>query len=342
MTPLPSLGLGVITYRSLPTIDRCLESVLAAAAQVDTFEGVVVDNNSPDDTARHLDEHWADRFRLVLRDDNLGYAVAVNSVARVARGDIIGIVNPDTELDPEALRLGLAFLRDRPEVGVLGGNLHGGGRGAICFGNLPTPWRFYYTNAGLRRVIPVTAWRTGLDMPPDAKDPFPVGYPCGAFLLIRRAAWEEVGPFDERFFLYFEETDWATRCHRTKWQAWVHPGVRVRHKGGASTGSDEASQITMFTRFYRSGFMYLAKHYGVPTARRVYRQLRSTSHLKQKLLALPLPADIRAAQRITHPALEATAEFVFSDQLSGNPALVLRPPHPAEAVALQHYPRKRP
>ena len=334
MTPtLPSLGIGIVTYNSMRHIDRCLESVLTASEGLDT-DLVVVDNASTDGTPQHLREHWAPLgVRIILREENVGYAGGVNTIARSVHGDVIAFLNPDLTLNPDTIRKALEYLAANPQVGLVGGDLHDlDGISTMVYGALPTPWRLHYAYSGLRRIWLNPSWDMGRGLSPGMHQPFGVGYPCGAMWFVRREAWNEVGPFDERYFLYFEETDWATRCHKTHWKVMVNPAIVATHEGAGSTPKDLEAQTMMFARFFRSAFQYLAKHFGVRAARRTYRQMLATLHFKQALLELFAANPVRESQVVIRSGMERNETFVMGPDLSGDPTLVLRPPSPAEEV----------
>lgn len=326
------LGLGIITYNSRRHIDRCLESVFRAMEAEPGVDLVVVDNASLDGTAAYLAERWPGApFRLIARPDNVGYAGGVNTIARNVGGDYLGILNPDLELRPETLQRACAYLDATPEVGLVGGNLlNPRGTSELVYGALPSPFKLWFAYSGLRRLLANPAWDLGRGLAPGTDQPFEVGYPCGAMWFLRRSAWEEVGPFDERFFLYFEETDWATRCHQTHWKVMVHPDIVAMHEGGGSSGNDEAAQIVVHERFFRSAFQYLAKHYGVRAARSTFRSLDATLRIKAGVLRFGKLARIGASQHPIRTGLMANREFVMGSELSADGKPVVRPVSPAE------------
>ena len=331
MSRLPSLGLGIITYNSKDKIDACLETILAAAESLEEFQLVIVDNGSPDGTGDYLKDKYGTRFRIICRD-NCGFAGGVNTLARALDGDILCICNPDLTLEKNALTMGLQLFVDDPKVGVCGANLlNSEGESALVYGNLPTPWNFFWHFSGLRRLWANPNWDLGRGVHSGQTAPFEVGYPTGAMWMIRKEAWEAVGPFDERYFLYFEETDWAFRCHTTDWKVMTHPGIGGMHEVGGSTEKDDDSQIQMWTRFFRSGFQFLAKHYGVGKARSTYGRLRRFGAAKNAVLSVKKNSPSVKSQFLIQSALKNIAGFVWGDELSASQELILRDPHPAES-----------
>jgi GT2 family glycosyltransferase len=309
----PALSVGVVTHNSRRHVDACLESILAAGAD----DLVVYDSASSDGTGAHLREHWEPRgVRVVLARDNRGYGHGANAAAALGAREILAFVNPDLVLDPGALETAVSYLAATPDVGVVGGNLRRrGGRPGIAGGQLPTPWRLYYQFSGLRRLWPNPAWAIGHPIPAGRTAPVEIGYPSGALWFVRRAAWEEVGGFDPRFFLYFEETDWATRCHRSRWRVMSHPAVTAVHEAGGSAGTGAEARVTRHARYFRSAFQYLAKHHGPEAARSTYRAMLATLRAKQVLLGWSGRRALRDSHAPVAAGLARARGFVMSPGL---------------------------
>ncbi len=317
------LLVGIVTYNSRQHIDRCLESVFEALAEMrgDCLI-VVVDNDSTDGTAAHLEAVWSVRgVRVIRAGKNAGFAAGVNLIAAAAESEFLCILNPDLVLDPSALVTALEHLSDCPDVGLVGGNLlNPSGESEWVFGALPTPFKVWFSFSSLRRLPHPQSWDLCSGLDAGVVAPQEVDYPCGALWIIRRSAWAAVGPFDERYFLYFEETDWANRCGRAGWKVMLHPGVRALHEGGGSSGRDRAARVRTHTFYFRSAFQYLAKHHGIQSARSTFRSMKAMMGIKQALLGFRHGLGSNVA--VVYEALVANEAFVFSSELSGSQALV--------------------
>ena len=92
-----------------------------------------------------------------------------------------------------------------------------------------------------------------------SRAPAPIDHPLGACMLIRRAAWQDVGPFDEGYFMYLEEVDWCQRGRARGWQIWQQPAAVAIHHGGASTRQHAEA---MFAQLWRSRLRYYARYHG--------------------------------------------------------------------------------
>lgn len=180
---------------------------------------------------------------LVASRRNLGYAAAVNRGAACMPGRDVLLLNPDVEApeptDVEALRAALA---SRPRAAVVAPSLlgHDGGvqYSARRFPSLAA--MLGSTAAG--RFGPLGRAYTRYVEPSQARRPIPVDWVIGAAMLIRRAAFDELCGWDERYFLYMEDADFCRRCARAGWEVWLIPDVQVVH-GYARASSDPSASI---------------------------------------------------------------------------------------------------
>lgn len=196
--------------------------------------------------------------RLIESASNLGYAAGNNRAAAKARGEYLLLLNPDTVVERDALGGLLAFMEERPQAGACSPrlNLPDGSPQPFTFGEDPRPG--YLLRRGWNRLVhqrPLHDWNLAI--------PTEMEWVSGACMLVRRAAWEEVGGFDEGFFMYFEDNDLCLRMRRAGWQVWYNPTVAITHVGGQSAQHYAASG-----RAYVQSLLYFyRKHYGrVPAA----------------------------------------------------------------------------
>jgi GT2 family glycosyltransferase len=246
---------AVIVHHRTP--DDTVEAVRAITAAAPETEIVVVDNASDDSIARRLWDE-ASAARLVVETENRGYGAACNRGARETSRPFVLFLNSDAIAQEEAVDA-LAAALDRDDrsaaVGPRLQNADGTLQPSIL--RLPTFWRIFCESSGL-------AFLTG------GRGPFrghsatrenhsrPQEVECvkGAALLVRRAALEEVGGFDERFFLYAEESDLCARLRLRGWRILFEPSARVVHRGGASAGD------RLFGQLNESLAAYVIRHQG--------------------------------------------------------------------------------
>jgi N-acetylglucosaminyl-diphospho-decaprenol L-rhamnosyltransferase len=233
------LAIVIVNYRSGDDVLRALESVDATADGLE-LELVVVDNASGDGSADAIAAARPD-VRLVRNESNRGFAAGVNSGFAAGSAEFVLVLNPDTIVEPGALRALVDHLRSYPDVGVAAPLLfHQDGspqpNGYRRFPNLLTLFADF--------CVPVSYAFALLPVPhphnlsPAALAAGPrVAHAYGAALAVRRRAFEQAGPFDEGFFLYLEETEWQERVGKAGWAIEIVPAARVVHlvRGGGES-----------------------------------------------------------------------------------------------------------
>ncbi len=231
-----------------------LARALASLSKLPEVETVVVDNASADGSADFV----AAEFPSVQLDRsavNLGFAAGVNRGVRRASGEYLLLLNPDAELEAGALEHLRRFMDTHPRAALAGPVLTYGDRRAQ-----ESAFRF----PGLAQValdlFPVSRLmgsRLNGRYPPSSA-PRRVDHPLGACMLIRRAAWEDVGPLDDGYFMYVEEVDWCRRAQRRGWEVWQVPQAMVVHHAGQST---RQRPNRMFVQLWRSRLRYYERHH---------------------------------------------------------------------------------
>jgi GT2 family glycosyltransferase len=261
MTAETSVVAVVVTYRSGPTIADCLA---ALGSQLDAADAlVVVDNASPggaDDVAAALertDTPAARRF--VPMDRNVGFGRACNRGAAEFPDHHVLLVNPDAVLEPGALRALREFLADQPRYGAVGPLVErfDGSPEPGCRRSLPNPAVAFGRLSRLDRAFPNRFGSYNrLDADPLTATDIEAG--SGCCVLIRRQAWDAVGGFDPRFFMYAEDLDLFLRLGAAGWRTRYLPEARVLHHKGAST---DTVRIRMLFEFHRAMWAYYRKHH---------------------------------------------------------------------------------
>jgi len=251
---MPAIGIVIVTYNSEAVIDPCLDAALRSGAAI-----VVVDNASSDGTRAAVSGRGV---RLLANDSNLGFAKAVNQGFAVLNCPYVLLLNPDA-----VLKGGLEPLReacDLPGAAGAGGLLLGAdGRPQAGFmvRQLPTAAVLVMEALLLNRLWPgnpINAAYRGLRL--DYAVEQRVEQPAGAFLMIRRAVWEELGGFDERFWpLWFEDVDFCRRALARGYCFYYVPSAVAIHTGGHSIPALTLEMRRIY--WYRSLLGYAAKHF---------------------------------------------------------------------------------
>jgi len=221
----------VVAYGAPELLDLCLGGLEQAVPVV------VVDNSSNPNVRDVADRHGA---AYVDPGTNLGFAGGVNIGIAQAEGRHVLLVNPDAVLTPAGIAGLVAALEADPRVAVVAPAQSGPDGPARVAWPFPTPSGAWLEAAGLSRL------RQSSD------------FVIGSVLLIRAEAVADVGPFDDAFFLYAEETDWQRRATSRGWRTRLEPDVTASHVG-AGTGGDPAARET---HFQASHERYIRKHHG--------------------------------------------------------------------------------
>jgi GT2 family glycosyltransferase/SAM-dependent methyltransferase len=286
----PEVSVVIVTHNSAETIGPALDAVAAVGLDCQT---IVVDNASQDDTVRVLRARGPG-IEVRESESNLGFARACNLAAREAKADFLLFLNPDTRLGDGAVERAVDHLRSHPDVGVVGGHTRypdGTTNATCCFGR-PTLWSAVCNATGLSSFL-----RSSSLFNPemlggwDRADTRRVDVVTGCFLLIARSLFESLDGFDERFFLYSEDTDLCTRVRQVR-LACVHlADAELVHLGGVS----DHIRSEKIVKVYAARALYYNKHWSAPAAA-LGRQLLDVSVLV-RLLVHTLRLDRTGQQR---------------------------------------------
>ena len=254
------LSVVVVTLNALPYLERCLESVRG-------YETVVVDHGSTDGTVELVRERFPEA-RLV-EQENRGLAAGWNRGMREASGRWFLILNADAWVVGDAGERLVEFAEAHPRAAVVGPRLvNPDGTLQRSVRGFPTVWRLATEYFFLRKLAPRSrALNAFYAARFDHATVREAEFLMGACMLVRREAVDEVGPLDEDFFLFSEETDWHFRFRAAGWQVLFYPGAEVVHVGGAGHGG------RMFVEQVRGHLRFLAKHRGAAEAERARKLL---------------------------------------------------------------------
>jgi GT2 family glycosyltransferase len=263
------LGIVIVNYNTRDLLRTCLRTVYASRGDF-TFEVCVVDNGSTDGSGEMLEAEFP-QVRRILNPDNRGYPAANNQGLRLLglpdgadAPRFALLLNPDTELPPDALAKMLAFMDAHPEAGVVGPKLvrQDGSLDLACRRSFPSPEVSFYRFSGLARLFPRSRrfGRYNLTyLDPDERAE--VDAVVGAFMMVRREAIAQVGLLDEGFFMYGEDLDWCYRIKGAGWKVYYNPEVTVLHIKRAASTRNPRAQV----EFWRAMEYFYRKHYAART-----------------------------------------------------------------------------
>lgn len=247
------LSIIIINWNTCQLLDDCLASINNSSLDVD-FEIYVVDNSSIDGSQEMVLDNYP-QVNLISNSINPGFAKANNQAIKQAQGEYILLLNPDTVVGHDAISGLIDFLEIETSAGGAGARLLNGD-GSLQVSAYPQPallrefWRmFHLDNIWPYATYPMHSW--GIESPRS------VDVLMGACLMLRKTTMDEVGLFDEDYFIYSEEVDLCSRIKQAGWSLYWVPDAEVVHYGGQST-----QQIAeeMFLQLYKAKILYFRKH----------------------------------------------------------------------------------
>lgn len=259
----------LLNYKTPDMTAKALDHLIEALAPVESWHVWVVDNDSQDDSQEKLqakvDSLDDGRVTFVQSGHNGGFGYGNNvgirrAMAAAEPPDYVYLLNSDAFVEPDAVKILVDFLDERPDVGIAGSYIFGvdGVPHETAF-RFPTVASELETTLRLGVVSKLLGdYIVALPIPTVATE---VDWLAGCSMMIRREVIERVGMFDETFFLYYEETDLCGRAGREGFSTWYVPASRVAHIGSASTGMKETDKRTP-NFWFDSRRHYFRKNHG--------------------------------------------------------------------------------
>lgn len=254
------LSIVVVTYNSSGVLNDCLKSIRNNQKGFES-EVIIIDNNSLNKgeqenlslVAREFDDLG---INLVKSPENLGFGPANNRGVKISNGKYLLFLNADTVLGEDSLNKMVNFLENNPKTGATGPKLITGD-GKIqewSCGKKTSLLKTIKNNFGF---IPRHLWQS--------ESPLKVDWVSGAALMVRKSVFEEIGGFDENFFMYFEDEDLCWRIKETGYDVYYLGDVIITHLGGQSFKHSGTNSLQK-KFFYQSQDFFFRKHYGVITS----------------------------------------------------------------------------
>ncbi len=255
--PEPALEIVIVSYRSREMLRDCLTSLqLYAPARGARIQ--VVDNASRDGTVEMVRSEFPE-VELIASDENLGFSKANNLAIRRGSAAFVLVLNPDTRLVENALDHLLELMESNPKVGISGARLEleDGTFDHAARRSFPTPLGALGHFMGVGRSRKAPASLSQYRAP--ATESGPVDAVNGAFMLIRRRALDEVGLFDEGYWMYMEDLDLCYRFKQAGWLTWYDRTVKVVHIKAGTSGKYRKPRLNY--AFHYGMFRFYRKHY---------------------------------------------------------------------------------
>jgi GT2 family glycosyltransferase len=253
------LSIVIICWNDLKVIKGCLASIYEQTRDL-AFEVIVSDNGSTDGSVEYIRRTYPG-VRIVENGANVGFARGNNAGIRVAQGDYVLVLNPDTIILDGALQKLVGYADSHPEGGAFGCRvLNPDGSDQRAGLPLPTLKSSLLAALYLWQLGRISEWLDAGDYSAwDGRTEREVGRQSGCCILIRRQLLTRLNGFDERFFYHFEESDLCFRIWASGSRILFYPGAEITHLGGQSVGR---FPIRFALETYRSQYRYFHKHYG--------------------------------------------------------------------------------
>jgi GT2 family glycosyltransferase/lipopolysaccharide/colanic/teichoic acid biosynthesis glycosyltransferase len=254
----PLLSIIIVNYNVRDFLHHALVSLQKAMRGM-KGEIIVVDNASDDGSVEMVRRRFP-AVQLIASKSNLGFAKANNVGLKRARGKYILLINPDTLVQEDTLRVMLRFFEENHDVGLAGCKIlnSDGTFQLACRRSFPRPWAAFTKMVGLSALFPNSRLfgRYNLTyLSPD--ETYEIDAVSGSFMMVRREAYVQVGGLDEDFFMYGEDLDWCYRIQKAGWKNYYVHSTQIIHYKGEST---KRSNLNEIRTFYQAMHLFVQKH----------------------------------------------------------------------------------
>jgi len=262
---MSKLSVIIVNYNVEYFLEQCLHSVKNASANLD-IEVFVVDNNSVDGSVEMVKQKFPE-VQLICNKKNTGFSCANNQAMRIATGDYLLLLNPDTVVEEDTFIKVISFMDAHPDAGGLGVKMLDGKGNFLPESKrgLPTPMVAFYKIFGLSRIFSKSKifgrYHLGFL---DKDKTHEVDILSGAFMLMRKSVLDKVGLLDEDFFMYGEDIDLSYRIVKGGYKNYYYPETRIIHYKGESTKKSSVNYVFVF---YKAMVIFAQKHFSQKNAR---------------------------------------------------------------------------
>lgn len=282
------LTISIVNWNTLEELRECLASVFSQDTSI-SFEVIVVDNGSSDGSAEVIRTEFADRVILIANQDNRGFGAAHNEAIMQSAGRYVFLMNPDSHVvSKDALKRMVEYMDANEDIGILGPRIvNPDGTLQFSARRFPPMFAGVFRHTFLGKLFPRNRFVRGYLMSDESHDRImDVDWVSGCAMLARRKTLDEIGLFDERFFMYCEDVDLCKRAHDGGWRVVYYPEVEVSHRIGAAS---DKNPIEMIKQHHRSMLLYFLKY-----------NARSPRIVLTPLVLLALWARTRARAKLVH------------------------------------------
>jgi GT2 family glycosyltransferase len=304
------LSVVIVNYNVRHFLDQCLASVAKAinGMQAEVF---VVDNNSVDGSVEMVAEKYP-WTHLIANKENTGFSKANNQAMRLAKGQYVLLLNPDTVVEEDTFHKCVNFMDAHPDAGGLGVKMIDGKGNFLPESKrgLPSPSVAFYKVFGLSALFPKSRifgkYHLGYL---DKNKTHEVEVLAGAYMLMRKETLDKVGLLDETFFMYGEDIDLSYRITQGGYKNYYFPEARIIHYKGESTKKSSVNYVIVF---YNAMIIFASKHFSQGNARLFSFLINIAIYLRAGVALLN-----RFIARIALPAIDGVVFFAGLYFLTG-------------------------
>ncbi len=253
------ISVVIVNYNVRDFLGNALTSLSKA---LDGFQSeiFVVDNGSDDGSVEFLRNNFP-HLHLIANTTNAGFAKANNQALVHAKGKYLLLLNPDTVIQEDTIKVLIQFFATHPHVGMAGCKILNpdGTLQLPCRRSFPTPWVAFTKVTGLSTLFPKSKLFARYNLTfLDPEQTYEVDAVSGSFMMLRREVYEKIGGLDETFFMYGEDLDWCFRVQQAGWKVYYVPTTSIIHYKGESTRRSDIDELKVF---YNAMRLFVHKHH---------------------------------------------------------------------------------
>lgn len=250
----------IVNYNTLKLTKNTIDSVIEKTKNL-KYEIILVDNASIDGSTEFFEKSYKNKIIFIKNKENLGFGRANNKGIEIAKGKYIFLLNSDTLLINNAIKILFDFMEENSNCGICGGNLYDSNKNPVISYELKLPQNKFNLFEILKKIT-----RRKVVFFNETNFPMEVGYISGADMLIRKNVLDKVEKFDKDFFMYYEETELTYRIKKLGYKIISVPQAKIIHLEGRSTVFKEQR----FHMFLESKYKYFYKTTDLKTCKYVY------------------------------------------------------------------------
>ena len=253
------LSIIIVSFNVRYFLEQALLSVQKAIEGIEA-EIFVVDNNSQDDSVLMVQQQFP-AVRLLVNPDNPGFAKANNQAVKMAKGEYILLLNPDTLIEEDTFEKCIQFMDEHPDAGALGVRMIDGSGLFLPESKrgLPTPLTAFFKMSGISKIFPKSAFFNRYYLGHlDRHKNLEVEILAGAFMFLRARVLKQIGLLDESFFMYGEDIDLSYRITQAGFKNFYFSNTTILHYKGESTKKGSLNYVRVF---YTAMIIFAKKHF---------------------------------------------------------------------------------